>query len=129
MTAGVRDAGAHRFLTLLHHHPLPVSTLPPVFPLYPQRSSGVDPLHGIASAGPCTRQLPTVMGRKRPTVPPPPIMDHPGLDCGSRPAGLDSCVTPRPGLSPHEKATLAIDAIDNKLPDRNTLPFFFFFFF
>ena len=53
-------------------------------------------------------------------------MDDSGLDCISRPAGLDSCVAPRPGLSPHDKATLAIDAIDNKLPNRSTLPFEFF---
>jgi hypothetical protein len=66
------------------------------------------------------------MGRKRPTVPPPPIIDDSGLDCFSRPAGLDSCVAPRPGLSPHDKATLAIDAIDNELPDRSMLPFEFF---
>ena len=61
-----------------------------------------------------------------PTVPPPPIIDNSGLDCFSRPAGLDSCVAPRPGLSPHDKATLAIDAIDNELPDRSMLPFEFF---
>ncbi|KAF8668530.1 hypothetical protein AX14_006149 [Amanita brunnescens Koide BX004] len=35
------------------------------------------------------------------------------------------CVASWPDLSPHDKATLAIDAIDNELPDRSTLPFEF----
>ena len=47
-------------------------------------------------------------------------------DSSSLPAGPDSWVTLRTDLSPHDKATVAIDAITNELPERSALPFEFF---
>ena len=53
-------------------------------------------------------------------------MNTTGLDSSGHPAGLDSWVALRTDLSPCDKATLAIDAITNKLPERSALPFEFF---
>jgi hypothetical protein len=53
-------------------------------------------------------------------------MNTTGLDSSSLPAGLDSWVSLRADLSLHDKATVAIDAITNELPERSALPFEFF---
>ena len=90
-------------------------------PLLPSVSSAIfwcqSPLHVIAPAGLCVRRFLMAMGRKRPSSPPPSIMNT---------SGLDSWVGLQTDLPPHDKATVAIDAITNELPERSALPFEFF---
>ena len=66
------------------------------------------------------------MGRKRPSSSPLSTMNTAGPDSSSHPVDLDSWAALRTDLSPHDKATVAIDAITNELPERSALPFEFF---